>query len=62
MSCNLMVGRNFTDDGLVSLHWNNAAGPDVLRRTSTACDVREALASARIGSRLSARGLKSAYG
>lgn len=41
-----MVGRNFTDDGLVSLHWNNPAGPDVLaeiRRTSTARDVREAL-------------------
>lgn len=41
-----MIGRNFTDDGLVSLHWNNPAGPDVLaeiRRTSTARDVREAL-------------------
>lgn len=41
-----MVGRNFTDDGLVSLHWSNPAGPDVLaeiRRTSTARDVREAL-------------------
>jgi hypothetical protein len=41
-----MVGRNLTDDGLVSLHWNNPAGPDVLaeiRRTSTARDVREAL-------------------
>lgn len=41
-----MVGRNFTDDGLVSLHWDNPAGPDVLaeiRRTSTARDVREGL-------------------
>ena len=41
-----MIGRNFTDDGLVSLHWENPAGPDVLaeiRRTSTARDVREGL-------------------
>ncbi|MFT7773308.1 hypothetical protein [Roseateles sp.] len=41
-----MAGRNFTDDGLVSLHWENPAGPDVLaeiRRTSTARDVREGL-------------------
>jgi len=41
-----MVGRNFTDDGFVSLHWENPAGPDVLveiRRTSTVRDVREAL-------------------
>jgi DNA-binding transcriptional ArsR family regulator len=41
-----MVGRNFTDDGLVSMHWSNPAGPDVLveiRRTNTARDVREGL-------------------
>jgi hypothetical protein len=41
-----MAGRNFTDDGLVSPHWDNPAGPDVLaeiRRTSTARDVREGL-------------------
>ena len=25
-----MVGRNFTDDSLVDLHWSNPAGPDVL--------------------------------
>jgi len=41
-----MLGRNFTNDDLVSLHWINPAGPDVLaeiRRTNTARDVREAL-------------------
>ena len=41
-----MVGRNFTDEGLVSMHWSNPAGPDVLveiRRTNTARDVREGL-------------------
>jgi DNA-binding HxlR family transcriptional regulator len=41
-----MVGRNFTDDTLVSMHWSNPAGPDVLveiRRTNTGRDVREAL-------------------
>lgn len=41
-----MVGRNFTDDSLVDLHWSNPAGPDVLveiRRTHTARDVREGL-------------------
>lgn len=41
-----MVGRNFTDDSLVSMHWSNPAGPDVLveiRRTHTARDVREGL-------------------
>lgn len=41
-----MIGRNFTDEGLVSMHWSNPAGPDVLveiRRTNTARDVREGL-------------------
>lgn len=41
-----MVGRNFTDDGLVSLHSANPAGRDVLveiRRTHTARDLREGL-------------------
>jgi hypothetical protein len=41
-----MAGRNFTDDALVSMHWSNPAGPDVLveiRRTHTARDVREGL-------------------
>ncbi|CAM4066149.1 hypothetical protein [Roseateles saccharophilus] len=41
-----MIGRHLTDDGLVSLHWDNPDGPDVLaeiRRTSTARDVREGL-------------------
>jgi DNA-binding transcriptional ArsR family regulator len=41
-----MVGRNFTDEPLVDMHWTNPAGPDVLveiRRTHTARDVREGL-------------------
>lgn len=41
-----MVGRNFTGDGLVWLHWKYPAGLDVLteiRRASTARDVRESL-------------------
>lgn len=41
-----MIGRNFTDDSLVDMHWSNPAGPDVLveiRRTHTARDVREGL-------------------
>jgi DNA-binding transcriptional ArsR family regulator len=41
-----MVGRNFTDDSLVDMHWSNLAGPDVLveiRRTHTARDVREGM-------------------
>jgi DNA-binding transcriptional ArsR family regulator len=41
-----MVGRNFTDDSLVDMHWSNPAGPDVLveiRRTHTARDLREGL-------------------
>lgn len=41
-----MVSRNFTDVGLVSLYWDNPAGPDVLaeiRRTNTARDVRDGL-------------------
>ncbi len=41
-----MVGRTFTDDARVSMHWSNPAGPDVLveiRRTHTARDVREGL-------------------
>lgn len=50
-----MVGRNFTDDGLFSLHWNNPAGPDVLRCTSTAGGVREALVALAYAVRTSPR-------
>ena len=41
-----MIGRNLTKDGLVSMHWSNPPGPDVLveiRRTNTARDVRDGL-------------------
>jgi len=41
-----MIGRDSNEDGLVSMHWQNPAGPDVLteiRRTSTVRDVREAM-------------------